>query len=223
MPTGPEHERQQYWLRPMGLEHIAEVTRWHEQLEDLAMFDRHRPLPVSVAAMEAEWREAIVAREPRTSYWFVVCDDHGRPAGCAGLQGINYPNGDAVMAILVANGFRRRGIAIRCAALLFDLAFDQLRLIRVTSFRRADNEPSRALTDVCGFRLEGCIRRGWFSDGRHVDLELIGMLDGEWRAQRESLAAGLDAATVVTLGGSAERTLSWPPERARSARVRRAT
>jgi len=200
----------QFWLRPLSLEHLPAIGKWYEQIEDISLFDRRAPAPVSGAAMEAGWREIISAPEPRTSYWFVMEDDAGDAAGLAGLQEINHVHGDAVIAVFVSRRVRRRGIGIRSCALLLDLAFKQLRLNRVTSYYRADNLASQGLTEACGFSREGCIRQSSFSAGDYIDRYLIGVLAKEWLEHREGLQTRLDPGTVVTLGQERCTNWSWP-------------
>ncbi len=205
-----DQQRDHYWMRPMELDDIPVIARWFEHLEDLAVFDRRVPMPLNSDAMQAGWREVLAETEPRTSYWFTIDDQAGEVVGIAGLQDINYVHGDAVLPIYLAGPARRRGIGIRTAAMLLDLAVDQLRLTRVTSFYRADNEASRRLTELAGFREEGRMRKAWFADGQHVDIVVIGILGKEWLAQREHLASRLSTDTVVILGRTPWGVRTWP-------------
>jgi len=197
-------------LRPLALEDVRTAARWHEQVEDLALFDRHMPVPLSADAMEASWREAIDAREPRTNYWFMVTRAGGDSVCLVGLPDINHTHGDGVLALFVADAWRGRGLGIRAIALILDLAFDQLRLTRVSTCFRDDNGASRRLTQRCGFAHEGLVRQGWFSGGKHIDIVLVGILTAEWRAAREKLRRELDAGTTVMLGTDCNGLWSWP-------------
>jgi RimJ/RimL family protein N-acetyltransferase len=208
--TPGKNAKDRFWLRPLSNEHIPVIARWHERIDDLKLFDRRMPLPISSAAMEADWKSSIFSTEPRTSHWFVVVDSDDAVKGLAGLQEINYVHGDAVIAILVAESGRRNGIGIRASALLLDMAFYQLRLTRVSSFVRADNEGSNRMTARLGFLEEGCIRKGWFTDGTHVDIRVIGLLQDEWDARRETLQSELSPNTCLTLGDGPTDRWSWP-------------
>jgi RimJ/RimL family protein N-acetyltransferase len=130
--------------------------------------------------------------------------------GLAGLQEINYVHGDAVLAILVAESGRRKGIGIRASALLLDMAFYHLRLTRLSSFVRADNEGSNRMTARLGFQEEGRIRKGWFTDGAHVDIRVIGLLQDEWETYRQRLQSELNPDTCLTLGDGPTNRWSWP-------------
>lgn len=199
-----------YRLRPLGLDDIPVIARWLEDIEDLAMFDRRVPVPLDTAATEAEWRSDIEAREPRSSYWFKIVGENSQAFGIAGLTQISYVHGNALMPMFIAEGARRRGIGIRTRALLLDLAFDQLRLARITSLHRADNIASRRLNESCAFKEEGCIRKGCYAGGRHVDQMIFGILAEEWRARRDVLRARLSSNVIVSLVNKPNGAWSWP-------------
>jgi RimJ/RimL family protein N-acetyltransferase len=208
--NGQEINNRWYRLRPLGFADISVIAKWLEDIEDLAMFDRRLPVPLDVAAMEAEWRSDIEAPEPRTSYWFKIDDDQGETIGMAGLTQISYIHGNALMPIFIAEGARGQGIGLRTRALLLDLAFDQLRLVRITSLHRADNVASHRLNESCAFKQEGCIRNGCYAGGRHVDQMIFGILAEEWRAHRNVLRAKLSSKVVVSLGNKPNGVWSWP-------------
>ena len=210
MSTESETGCQKYHLRPLSLEHIPTIAQWHERIDDLKLFDRRMPLPVGAEAMEGEYRDSLASAEPKTSYWFVIVHPDGELVGLSGLQEINYVHGDSVMAILVAEPGRRSGIGIRCGALLLDLAFNQLRMNRVSSFVRADNEGSNQMTARLGFQEEGRIRKGWYADGKHFDIRSIGILGEEWDAHSPKLMDELGRDIQMTIGESDSDKWCWP-------------
>ena len=199
-----------FLLKPLTLEHIPTITQWYERIDDLILFDRRIPLPISASAMEATFRESILAPEPRTSHWFVICDVDDSIAGLAGLQEINYIHGDAVLAIMVAESYRRSGLGVRTCALLLDIGFHQLRLTRVSSSVSAENVASQRMTEKVGFQEEGRIRGGSFANGRHSDALVIGILSEEWENRRTTLMTELNSDTCVKLGDGSSGRWSWP-------------
>ena len=200
-----------YRLRPMRMDDVPMVTAWMEDVEDLAMFDRRLVVPLDPASMELEWRDSIVAREPRSSYWFMIQDEDEMEVGLAGLIEINFVHGAALTSIFIAKQARNQGIGVRSKALLLDFAFEQLRLVRMTSMHRADNEASRRLNEACGYREEGRIRNGCNAGGRYVDQTIYGILADEWRAHRRQLSGRLGREIVVSLGSGEIGQWSWPP------------
>jgi RimJ/RimL family protein N-acetyltransferase len=207
----PDQKRIHYWMRPMTADDIPVLAGWFENLDDLALFDRRSPLPLNAEATQSGWREALAESEPRACYWFTIDDEAGEAVGVAGLQDINLVHGDGVLPIYLAGPARQRGLGVRATAMLLDLAFDQLRLTRVTSFFREDNEASRRMTESAGFREEGRMRKAWFADGKRFDVVAIGILEKEWLGHRGDLASRLSTDTVVILGRTPWGARAWPP------------
>lgn len=206
-----DQKRIRYWMRPMTADDIPILAGWLENLDDLAVFDRRSPLPLNAEATRAEWREALAQSEPRRCYWFTIDDEKDGAVGVAGLQDINLVHGDGVLPIYLSDPARQRGIGIRATAMLLDLAFQQLRLARVTSFFRADNGASRRMTERVGFRAEGRLRQAWFADGKRFDVVVIGILQEEWLDRKADLARSLSSDTVLILGRAPQGGRSWPP------------
>lgn len=205
-----DRSQQHYYLRPLAVEDVGYISEWYEDIEDLALIESRLPVPLDVRSLESVWRNQLEHAEPRTSYLFAVCDEDGSPVGHTGVQEINYAHGNAVVFIFVKKEMRRRGLAVRTLALLLDLAFLQLRLHRITTYVDANNYPSVALIKRLGFADEGCMRDGCFSDGEYSDVNVVGLLDSEWRSSRGPLGTVLDARTNVTIGRDAGSAWAWP-------------
>jgi RimJ/RimL family protein N-acetyltransferase len=199
-----------YRLRPLAVADVRAIATWYEQVNELAMFHQRMPVPLCAEAIEAAWREAILAPEPRTSYWFTMEDPDGAPAGFGGLEDVNYAHGNCLAPFFVAPAARRKGLAVRLRAILLDLAFDQLALARLTAVFRADNVGSRRVNELCGLRQEGRLRGAWYAGGRRVDVMIFGILADEWRAHRVELRRSMSPTTVLTLGGPSLESLTWP-------------
>lgn len=194
------NEPRRFRLRSLRLDDVATVAGWYETVDDLALFHRGLSVPPSPEALAEQWRAALLAPEPRTSYWFGIESEDGPLVGFAGIEEISYTHGDALTPVFLAEGYRRKGVGIRVRALLLDLAFDQLRLARVTSIHRADNTASVRWNAACGLRQEGRLRQAWFAAGSRVDLVFAGILADEWRTHRETLRRSLPEGTLVSLG-----------------------
>jgi RimJ/RimL family protein N-acetyltransferase len=198
-----------YRLRPLALADVRTIATWYEQIDDLAMFHQRMPVPVGADAIEAAWRAAVVAPEPRTSYWFTLEDAEQLPVGFGGLEDISYVHGNCIGPFFIARSARGHGLAVRLRAMLLDLAFDHLGLARLTAVFRADNAGSRRVNERCGLREEGRLRDAWHAGGRRVDIMLFGILAAEWREHRVALRRALQPDTVLSLGERAGG-LAWP-------------
>ena len=186
-------------LKPLGLDDIPRIAEWFWDFEDVALFDRTLPVPINADAMRESWRASLeYAASPR-AYWFIAEDADQTPLGVAGLESVNYIQGDAVVPAFVAKNSRGSGLATAMLAGLIDLAFDQLRLHRLTTFYREDNGASRHTLEKVGFVEEGRFREGWFADGLRRDVVIVGLLRSEWAERRAEVVKALEAPGKVSL------------------------
>ena len=188
-----------FTMRPMGNDDIETMTRWFSDFEDIALFDRSLPVPIGKEAVQESWKSALEFTDPPRSFWFIAEDSKGEAAGLGGLQAISYIHGDAILPMFVARHARDCGLATSIATALLDLAFGQLRLHRVTTYYRDDHSASANVTAKMGFREEGRVREGWFSEGKYCDVIQVGILDHEWQALSEGLKKDLAARSKITM------------------------
>lgn len=193
----------QYTMRPMTLDDIDTVAGWLQDVDDLSLFDRSLAVPPSQDAVRESWKADLAVAKFPTAYWFVMEDSECAPVAIGGLQSVNYVHGDAVLPILVSKSVRGKGLGLRVAMVLLDLAFDRLRLRRVTTFFRSDNARTERLTRRAGFQQEGRMREAWFADGRFLDCVVVGLLQDEWHARRRTLATELGNSIAVVLSPGA--------------------
>ncbi len=171
-------------LRPLGLDDIPKIAEWFWDFEDIALFDRTLPVPINVDAIRESWRASLEHATSPRAYWFIAEDADKTPLGVAGLESVNYVQGDAIIPAFVAKKARGRGLATAMLTSMMDLAFDRLRMHRLTTFYREDNEASRHTLDKVGFMEEGRFREGWFADGVRRDVVIVGILRSEWAERR---------------------------------------
>jgi RimJ/RimL family protein N-acetyltransferase len=203
---------QRYYVRPLEKSDIATMARWFTDLEDLSAFDRSARIPLSLETSEEIWSEALGNDGKNGKFWFAIDGSDSNSVGIIGLESFNVINGDAVVALYIAKALRQEGLGVRALALVVDIGFRQLRLNRITSYIRADNEGSRKISRRIGFQVEGCLRQAWFTNGRHADMLVVGLLKDEWMDRRTALMAELDGNTTVSFGSSASPGWSWPPK-----------
>jgi RimJ/RimL family protein N-acetyltransferase len=208
-------------LRPMLLADVDLLAKWFEDAADYALFDRNATIPVSVEALREAWEEELSSPKSKAR-WFIVEDSKHVSLALGGLQSINAVHGDAVLPVFISRRARGRGIGTRLIGLLFDIAFDELKLARVTTYLRSDNVISRRLTSKVGFVEEGRIRRAWRADGYRFDMMALGILRDEWAALRPRLSAELGQHLVIKcdmLGNGTYHFPAYPRGAGRSGKV----
>jgi RimJ/RimL family protein N-acetyltransferase len=198
-------------VRALELGDIDTIAPWFDDPEDLSLFERSSPLPTSRDAVRLSWKEDLEAGSlPAKAFWYTACGTAGEPAAIGGLQSVDYVNGNCVLPIFVAKPMRGRGIGLRLTALLLDLAFDSLRLTRVTTYYREDNEIIAKLVMKTAFKKEGTMRKTRFFNGEHLDMIVAGVLREEWAKRRAVLQDELDASVVLRFGTGTSGRLTWP-------------
>lgn len=207
-----------FYMRPMNLDDIDTITGWLQDVDDLSLFDRTLTLPPGKDAVQSSWKADFAEAKFPTAYWFIVESAAGRPVAIGGLQSINYVHGDAVIPILVSRAARGEGLGLCISILMLDMAFDRLRLRRVTTYYRADNSRTARLIERAGFVEEGRLREAWLVEGRFLDCVVVGLLRDEWHARRDALKAELDGSVEVLLGTPASISAAKPRRGGRAAR-----
>lgn len=177
---------------PMGLNDMDRIAHWFSDFDDVALFDGTMPVPVSPEYVRESWKTALEYRDPPRALWFMAETEDGTPAGICGLQAINYIHGDAVVPLFVAKHMRRKGVAKALGILVIDMAFERLRLHRLTTIYRDDNLPSAAIIKSLGFIEEGRKREAWYAGGQHRDAVHVGLLKSEWVKRRGTLRGALE-------------------------------
>ncbi len=205
-----DNTQQLFYLKPISAQHLENIADWYQDIDELALIESNLPLPINPQSLEKIWRRDIEPKEPRTSYIYAICDAEDEAVGFTGLQDINFIYGSGVVFIFVRKDSRRNGLALRSLALILDLACDQLRLHRITTYVHCQNLPSINLIDRIGFTNEGRMREACFFDGEYSDVNIVSMLAREWQACRRSLSEGLDSKTILFIGHNGNSRWCWP-------------
>ncbi len=132
-------------------------------------------------AEQAEW----IASRPASELNFVIQLRSGQPVGMLSLVGIDETNRRAEPArFLIGEPEAVRGlpVAVESMKLLYDLAFDRMKLKRVYGTVVADNPLMLKWQKYLGMKEEGRLRQHYFIGGSFRDAICVGMLEDEYRA-----------------------------------------
>lgn len=174
----------------MTLEDLSAIDDWFWNFDDVALFDRGLPVPLNSAGMLTTWKPALEPGDPPKALWYLAMTEDKVPVGIGGLQAINYIHGDAVLPVFIKQSMRAKGVGTALTITLLNLAFDRLRLHRLTTYYRDDNEATDRALQRLGFKTEGRVREGWFADGAHRDVIQVGLLKTEWLDRRQEITGG---------------------------------
>lgn len=192
-------ENKRVLLRPMGLSDLERIAPWFSDFDDISLFDRNLPIPVNPEYVLEKWKLTLGYSDPPRAFWFLAEDAENVPVGICGLHSINYIHGDAIIPTFVSKKLRGSAISTGMSACVLDLAFDHLRLRRLTTFFREDHPVSKNITERLGFVEEGRLREAWYSEGTHKDVVQIGLLKADWFDIRDQLKAELQFEGKMTI------------------------
>lgn len=165
-------------------------------------FVRLRPLAVSDAERTLGWRRAARARflnegagtleeqaswiaaRPGSEHNYVIELRDGRAVGMLSLVDIDPINRRAEPGrFLIGDEAAVQGVpaAVEAMKLLYELAFDELDLVRVCGIVAAENALMVKWQRFLGMREEGRLRDHLFLDGRFQDAVFLGLLVQDYR------------------------------------------
>jgi len=170
-------------LRPFDLSDARAVQRLAGARE-VADTTLHIPHPYRIGMAEA-WigthREAFAAGRSVT---FAIVRKRPRAlVGAIGLQ-LDLAHGRAELGYWIGVPFWGRGYCSEAAAAVLRHGFETLGLNRVHAAHFARNPASGRVMQKVGMGREGCLRGHVRKGDVFEDLEVYGMLVGEWRSRR---------------------------------------
>ena len=162
-------------LRPLTVDDAAMTLRWR-------MSDRANLL--NRGATTVEDQAAWIAARPAGEYNFVIELVSGEPVGMLSLVGVDTINRRAEPArFLIGEPDAVRGlpVAVEAMKLLYELAFDELKLHRVHGTIAVDNRLMIKWQKFLGMREEGILRQHYFIGGEYRDAICLALLEDEYR------------------------------------------
>ena len=106
---------------------------------------------------------------------------NGDHVGNVSLQGINWVNNSAELAIIIGDKAAwGKGVGYECYKLLLDYAFNTLNLNRVSSGQTLRNKAMIKICEKAGMKQEGVLREFLFKNGEYLDLAVYSILKKEY-------------------------------------------
>lgn len=173
-----------YALRSVQPQDIEDIRSWRNA--QIAVLRQSQPL--TAAAQSAYYAErvwpAMTLAEPADILLAFLHDE--RRIGYGGLVHIAWPHKRAEVSFLVdpdvANDAPRYAKAFQAFfGLIKTLAFDDLRLHRLTTETYSNRPAHIALYETIGFELEGRLRQHVFIDGAYLDSLIHGCVTTDAR------------------------------------------
>jgi len=159
--------------------------RWNLDSERARNLDFVWP-PTSDASVRAWVEEASRHKlENDTFHWVIENLDH-EPVGSISTHDCNPRDGTFSYGVDVAPEHQGKGYASEAILLVLKYYFEELRYQKATIPVHADNPASIRLHEKLGFKLEGTLRRMFFTRGKFIDLHWFGMTVDEFHERASS-------------------------------------
>ena len=187
-------------LRPLVVEDAAMTFAWRQGA---------RAALLNQSAQTIEQQAGWIFMRPSTEYNFIIETKQHCAIGMLSLIGVDPVAGLGESArFLIGNEQAAKGLpaAAEAMKLLYQLAFDVLKLQRVWGMVAADNRRMVKWQLYLGMTQEGRLRNHLFIDGRHQDAVVLGLLENEYRS------GALPKLNSLVGAASLPTTRSNPPE-----------
>ncbi|MDB5382663.1 MAG: N-acetyltransferase [Rhodospirillales bacterium] len=191
LPARIMHRGGAVTLEPLHARHVPELWRAAQSADESFAYMGYGPFATE-AALSGFVADFAAQHDPLA--WAVRPHISGAAEGWITLMEIQPKNA----AIEIGNiwfgpRMQRSRAATEAMYLLMRHAMDDLGYRRLVWKCNALNAPSRRAATRLGFVFEGELRAHMVIKGRRRDTAFFAMLDGEWPARRDAVAAWLEA------------------------------
>lgn len=162
-------------LRPLSPEDAELTLSWRQGA---------RAILLNQGAQTIEQQRRWIAGRPAAEYNFIIQTKQQRPIGMLSLSGIDLVNRVGEPGrFLIGDEAAAAGLpaAAEAMKLLYELAFDVLKLRRVWGVVASENRRMLKWQTYLGMTQEGCLRQHLFINDRLQDAVVFGLLDSEYR------------------------------------------
>jgi ribosomal-protein-alanine N-acetyltransferase len=130
--------------------------------------------------------------------FFIELRSEKKVIGALGLVRVNEFNGTAHTGSWINKKYWRNVYMTEAKIAVKDFAFDTLKLRRLESTVHLDNKASNATQQKVGYKHEGIKRKATRSkaNGKIHDLNLYGLLKGDWKKARKACIKSLERYTA---------------------------
>jgi diamine N-acetyltransferase len=190
-PANPIIRGEKVYLRPSERADLDDFVRWFNDADTMRYLAMRAPMG---RAAEERWFEAMLERQGKRDYHFVICLlDDGRAIGTVSLHQVDEESGSAAFGIAIGEKAEwDKGYGTDVLNAIADFGFGELRLERLWLDVYAAHLRAIRSYEKAGFSHEGSMRRALFKRGDFSDVLRMSLLRDEWLAlpRRQDVAVG---------------------------------
>ena len=171
-------------LRSVEREDLPVLSAFNNDLEVELASGGDPPIPQSFARLQARYDESLRRGERDGCHFAIEAD--GKIIGICDLFHFDETARTCELGIVIGDkDYWGKGYGREAIHLLLQYAFQYRNQHKVWLSVNANNVRAMKAYQACGFVEEGRQRSHVWSDGRYVDLFLMGVLREEWKFQNE--------------------------------------
>lgn len=162
-------------LRPLKIEDLEKTHEWRNNLELIKLTQGIR-FPKTME-MDRDWFiYALNDKSNRNIYFGIDEILTGEFLGIIQLNNIDYISRNANWGFMIGEiKNQSKGIGTEFSNLILDYIFNELNLIKITSYIVDNNVISIRLFRKLGFNEEGVLRKHYFVDGEYNDVLIMSL------------------------------------------------
>ena len=163
----------------------------NESIDDLRPWLAWASLDYSKAVTQHFIRDSSSAWDDGRAFDFAIRrpEDPDRHVGNVSVWFTSRANHVGEVGYWVRSSETRKGICTEATARVLQIAFEELHMHRVTLRVAVGNRGSERVAEKLGFIQEGTLREDVKVGARWLDHTIWGLLDSEWRVERERYRA----------------------------------
>ena len=162
-----------YYLREMRLSDAAWYMQYYNKPE-ISRFVPENMIPKDIAHAKSEMQDVIDAfKYKHTIYWGIARKDSDELIGGVGFHDWNKYHMRVEVAYDLEPDYWRRGIMMKAVRNIFNFAFCNMGIIRITATTIQENTASNNLLLKFGFKYEGLLKKYKYFHGKMYDIMIF--------------------------------------------------
>ena len=167
-------------LRPLKIEDLEKTHEWRNNLELIKLTQGIR-FPKTLE-MDRDWfNNALNDKSNRNIYFGIDEIETGEFIGIIQLNNIDYISRNANWGFMIGETKNQsKGIGTEFSILILNYTFNELNLIKITSYIVDNNKISNKLFRKLGFIEEGVLKNHYFVNGEYKDIMIMSLFKDDY-------------------------------------------
>jgi [ribosomal protein S5]-alanine N-acetyltransferase len=183
----PVLETERLILRKITIDDIEDMYSYgsNEEVSKYVTWNTHKTLSDT-----KEFVEFILSQyeDKKVAPWGIEYKENGEFIGTIDFVSWNPKQKIAEIGYVISQNYWGMGITTEAAKEVIKFGFESMDLVRIQARCFVENIGSERVMEKSGMSFEGIIRKGIFVKGRHHDIKMYSILDGEYSSLYKSEA-----------------------------------